>query len=327
MPPPGQTPATNAELVRRVERLESDRERKLAERVEPRGRSAREPAEPAAETLGPYGLSRHAVVPLDPSEAARLERCLRFEQWHSRAAAERVLELDLGEALIDTRVPRVWFANYLWVSRPGVEAAELAAAGDEVLGGFEMEHRAAIVGPEADSEELGRGLEALGWRTDDILYMALDGPPPEPGAGVEAVELPHARIAEARRAVMDDEWWGGGDEVARDMLERDRLLDRAGGGRWFGAAHDGRVASYCVLYGADGVGQVESIGTAPDARRRGLARAAVGAATRASVARGDELTFITAEEGDWPKDFYARLGFRPIGRARSFTRPPHKSRS
>jgi hypothetical protein len=40
----------------------------------------------------------------------------------------------------------------------------------------------------------------------------------------------------------------------------------------------------------------------------------VGAAVRASLDAGDELTFLVADEGDWPKEWYARLGFEPIGR-------------
>jgi hypothetical protein len=35
---------------------------------------------------------------------------------------------------------------------------------------------------------------------------------------------------------------------------------------------------------------------------------------RHSVESGDELTFLVADERDWPKDWYARRGFEPIGR-------------
>jgi hypothetical protein len=43
------------------------------------------------------------------------------------------------------------------------------------------------------------------------------------------------------------------------------------------------------------------------------------------LAEGANLTFIVADEHDWPKDLYAKLGFRPIGRIRAFTRvgPEH----
>jgi hypothetical protein len=47
----------------------------------------------------------------------------------------------------------------------------------------------------------------------------------------------------------------------------------------------------------------------------------VTAAVDAALAMGHELIFIVADEDDWPKDLYARLGFDPVGRAWAFTRP------
>jgi hypothetical protein len=40
----------------------------------------------------------------------------------------------------------------------------------------------------------------------------------------------------------------------------------------------------------------------------------VESALQASIADRDELTFVVADEGDWPKDWYGRLGFEPVGR-------------
>jgi len=38
-----------------------------------------------------------------------------------------------------------------------------------------------------------------------------------------------------------------------------------------------------------------------------------------------DLIWIAADEHDWPKELYFKLGFRPIGRIHSFTRvgPEH----
>jgi hypothetical protein len=41
---------------------------------------------------------------------------------------------------------------------------------------------------------------------------------------------------------------------------------------------------------------------------------------RASVADGNRTTFLVADDEDWPKELYARLGFEPIGRRYEFTR-------
>src|SRR5436309_1584776 len=56
------------------------------------------------------------------------------------------------------------------------------------------------------------------------------------------------------------------------------------------------------------------------ARRRGYARAVVSAATRASLEARNEITFLVADDEDWPKDLYASLGYEPIGRRFEFTR-------
>jgi predicted N-acetyltransferase YhbS len=56
-------------------------------------------------------------------------------------------------------------------------------------------------------------------------------------------------------------------------------------------------------------------------RRRGLARAACSAALDAAIAAGHELVFIVADDEDWPKELYAKLGFDVVGRPWAFTRP------
>jgi hypothetical protein len=38
------------------------------------------------------------------------------------------------------------------------------------------------------------------------------------------------------------------------------------------------------------------------------------------LAGGAGLIWIAADDNDWPKELYAKLGFRPIGRIFAFTR-------
>jgi predicted GNAT family acetyltransferase len=80
-----------------------------------------------------------------------------------------------------------------------------------------------------------------------------------------------------------------------------------------------------VLYELDGVGQVETVGTVPQHRERGLASAVVLAAAEASRRADHELTFIVADADDWPWRLYERLGFDPIGEACSFLRKPDQA--
>ena len=106
------------------------------------------------------------------------------------------------------------------------------------------------------------------------------------------------------------------------LIEWDRMLGRVAGDRWFVAEADGRPASCCRLLARDGTGQIEDVGTLPGARERGLGRAVTLAAAQASVAEGNELTYLGALADDWPRLMYERLGFEEIGETLGFRRLP-----
>ena len=86
---------------------------------------------------------------------------------------------------------------------------------------------------------------------------------------------------------------------------------------------DGRPVGNTVVYRVGDIAQVEDVATLEAFRRRGVARAMVSLAI--DLAKGADLTFIVADEHDWPRELYAKLGFRPIGSIRAFTRvgPEH----
>ena len=60
----------------------------------------------------------------------------------------------------------------------------------------------------------------------------------------------------------------------------------------------------------------------PEHRGTGLGRLVTSAALAAGLALEPELLFIVADDEDWPKELYERLGFEPAGRIRGFLRPP-----
>ena len=68
--------------------------------------------------------------------------------------------------------------------------------------------------------------------------------------------------------------------------------------------------------------QIEDVGTLGGYRGRGLARAVVLRALAEAGAAGCDLVFLEADEDDWPKELYRRLGFEPIGRIFAFLRKP-----
>ncbi len=67
---------------------------------------------------------------------------------------------------------------------------------------------------------------------------------------------------------------------------------------------------------------VEDVYTVPEARARGYARMLVTYTTALARAGDHDLTFIIADDDDWPKDLYMRIGFRAIGGTRTVHQDP-----
>ena len=86
--------------------------------------------------------------------------------------------------------------------------------------------------------------------------------------------------------------------------------------RAFASFAAGEVAAVAYLYSdsEQALGQVEDVLTVPAHRGHGHARSVVLAALGASREAGHELTFLWADEGDWPKALYDKLGFDVVGR-------------
>jgi predicted GNAT family acetyltransferase len=90
----------------------------------------------------------------------------------------------------------------------------------------------------------------------------------------------------------------------------------------FLAARDdtGAIVSWADLYleAAQGIAQIEDVMTADGHTRHGYADTVL--ATALHQAAGCGLVFLLADAGDWPRTWYARRGFTPIGRSHVFTR-------
>ena len=213
----------------------------------------------------------------------------------------------------------MWSDNFLEVDSGEIDADRLVALADELLGGRGLEHRYVVPRDPRHGERLEPRFRELGWDVDRSLYMVLRRQPDREGS--PAAEVTREEVAAVRRAVAEDD-----PDFTRDAIEqrslRDARIDPIGNGRWFAAPADGEPGASCVLYERDGVGQVETVGTRPEDRGRGLASAVVLAASDASRRAGHELTFIVADADDWPWKLYERLGFDPIGEKSDFLRKP-----
>lgn len=255
------------------------------------------------------------------------EVCNRFSVGLSVAACEMPGEHEWGHSILTPSIPLVWDANNLLITDGSLSAHEIVALADDILGGAGLSHRSVDVTSFEAGKRLAPDFEALGWEAEPSIAMVLEGDPVPGKREVDVTERPLADILDLRRGMIGGEAPPPPVGTARatlvdQLIEWDRKLGAVAGDRWFTADHDGVLASACRLYGGEGIGQVEDVGTLTRARENGLGRAVTVAATRASLDRGDELTFITALENDWPKLIYDRIGFHTVGGVWTFRRKP-----
>lgn len=227
-----------------------------------------------------------------------------------------------GTGYFTPEVAHSWDHNNVIVDRlpPDVTAAGLASEVDRIMERQGCRHRQVRV-DERTGARLLAGFEALGWTVDHNLYMAhrrradrrtpegiaaeIDWPTLKPSTEIDVRRSPHATS----------------EEVIRHLVDRKEVTALGTHLRHFGALVDGVVASYCDLFSDGTTAQVEEVTTLAEYRGRGLSRAVVGSAVDEARATGHDLVFLVADDLDWPKEFYARLGFDPIGKSFWFIRP------
>lgn len=242
-----------------------------------------------------------------------LRRALSFVQGLAEGAVTSVVRDGPLTALRTPHLSLVWDANHLRVDD---EAGHDAAALVEAAGRHGVPSMV-VVPDETEGARLAPGFRSLGWRVVRHSYMVQRASLP---AGGPNRETDIAGVEPARRELILAERWGT-RQVADQVLAFERRLGGAAASdRWFAAPAAGGVAACCRLLAGGTVAQVEDVGTALSARRRGLARAVVCAAVAASRDAGHELTFLSCDADGWVGDFYARLGFEHVGLVHNFHR-------
>jgi GNAT superfamily N-acetyltransferase len=256
---------------------------------------------------------------MDADRRSRRDRLLAFELDLAAAACEEPAEADWGRLVLTPSLPRIWVANMIVLEAAGMTAAEVAAMADRELGGRGCEHRYVLVAGEEEGRRLATeaATELPDWMVERTEYMEHvpgtggrhEGLTPVRESGLDAVAALRRGLArEGLEEIADD-----AEAVSGELLEHSRRLAAVAGDRWFTAPAAGPPQSMCCLLRREGLGQIEDVATQGPARNRGLATATVLAALAASRDAGDEATFLTADAADWPRLFYARLGFDLVG--------------
>jgi GNAT superfamily N-acetyltransferase len=248
-----------------------------------------------------------------------LDRIVAYLRRTEEAIVDEVRPLGRVTALLTPSLPLVWQLNAVRVEDTDASPAELIAAADDALA--HVSHRKLVVHDQQLGLRLAPALSRAGWNVYRLLVMVRDRVPERsvpPGAGGEVDRATGARALAAFRR---EQPFGWQEEAVQQLTAMDERYGVALHARDFASPPDEPAAS-CRLYTADGLAQVDEVGTIERRRNRGHASAAVLAAVDTAAAEGCQPIFLLTDAADWPQYLYARLGFSPIGQLYEFLKLP-----
>jgi GNAT superfamily N-acetyltransferase len=225
-----------------------------------------------------------------------------------------------GTVVRASRYPSYFDYNAVCVEgNAGMDVGALESFANRALAG--LAHRRLDFDLAAAAQPLRARFERNGWLTTRLLWMRHEAAPtPVRLALVE--EVPYEAVNELRviwhREDFPDQEASGFFDQAREVasIRRARVL----------AMHEGGVPVAFTQLVRDGtVAEITHVYVHPEHRGGGRGQTI----TRAAIdAAGDaEDVWICADDEDWPKEMYARLGFRPVWRSMQFTRLPARGGS
>jgi len=237
--------------------------------------------------------------------------------WTTRSLAEEVHKVDGGWLLRTPALPQVWDLNQLHLTRP-VTPAVAVALSDALQSNLTYRCFQVDVDPRSSAEEAFR---STGWNVDRDVYMVLASSPEPPIDASDIEELNEDEATTLMSLWVEEDHPGISPSSRAQLEEASRREGRLWGERCFGIfAADRSPLAMTKLRTNESVAWVEDVFTAPWARRQGHARRLVSLAASLAAARNPDLTFIIADDNDWPKELYASIGFRPVGWTGSFHR-------
>jgi GNAT superfamily N-acetyltransferase len=248
-----------------------------------------------------------------------LERIEAYLGWREGATSTRIQRSPFGTALFNDDFPSYWDGNFLRVDRRSATAEQLIAEAHRLFEGFA--HREIVVPDESVGSRLAASFGRDGWEVDRLVFMVQRREPDR--ESVVAVE--ECTFDEVYPLMLETNLSSHGG-MTREAAEtnaavRSVFVDVTGV-RFFVARVDGELAGVCELSVHEGVAEIDNVNTLERFRGRGIARAVVGRAVQEGLDRGADVIFLIADDADWPKQLYAKLGFDPIGGFWQFTKPP-----
>jgi ribosomal protein S18 acetylase RimI-like enzyme len=254
----------------------------------------------------------------------------RLTGWHLRvraAMASQRLDLPFAVCVITDDLPDVYDLNLMTVTAH-VPPALLLRSIDQVAATAGWRHRHIEVDSRAVADRLRGPLTDAGYTEQRFVTMALTGMPPPTVAGDGRASRPTAIVdvdeqIDLARAVTAQEPWADSDDLVDQMVERERRLARVARGRVVIAPPEAPV-SRCLLLEEPGGGMVEidAVSTLVGHRGQRWSDAVVRRAIEAAGEHDAAHVVLVADDTDWPRAWYRRLGFTVVGRSWAFRRDP-----
>ncbi|WP_338074534.1 GNAT family N-acetyltransferase [Kineosphaera limosa] len=250
---------------------------------------------------GPQGFEPPGNLPAPTDVAARARS---FSASLSQRRAAVVRHLDAGFAVLDPRVRHSHEHNCLWLSG-ACTAPEIGELAEACLTG--CEHRRVVLdqAPPADLE----------WEVEEARLMVrrLDAPAVR-GADVDVVPVTTEVIAR----LWGPQWRAGlpdaDDEVIDQLIAREPLADAHVRVVDLAVLDDGGTPISSAQLRIDGAtAALEAVMTDPRHHGQRLAGAVVAEAIDRARRAGCDLLVLEASADDWPRHWYARLGFQDVG--------------
>ena len=248
---------------------------------------------------------------MDPT----LNRILTHLRGTLGALSDQVFEVGPAVVARTRSLAQMWTLNQVCLTEP-MSVGQALALADEYQ--HDLPYRHLVAEDETGGEALEE-LAAAGWDSDREVFMELSGPADRVVPTDAVVELTEPQMLGLMRQWISEERPGTTEETLDQVEEYNRREGRIHDEARFGVlGKGGSPVAITKLRHAGAIAQVEDVYTVPEERRRGHGRMLVTHATELARAGGHELTFIVADDKDWPKGLYAALGFRPVGVTRTF---------
>lgn len=269
----------------------------------------------------------HSIAPatgrradeVEPARAAmndEFARTIAFEQWVAARASTHTQPVEVGDVYLNDHLPDLWDRNFVWLDERATNrrADELADIADDLLGRANARHRKILVAGEHLSAQAAADFEGSGWSRTNLVVMAWRGEAPSNG-----LEHGEEEVGAHEYRSLTKNVWAEGDEkeqiaVSGQLMDLVELMTVAGNARFFAVRAEGAIVSGCHLYSDGATAQIEDVATLRAHRGRGHANAVVRRALDVALDAGHDLVFLVADEYDWPRTMYEKLGFEIIGR-------------